>query len=881
MKNKTLLALSVTISLSFLFYLVHLTEDIRKIEQNLIESKNIIDVTDQISTKFSITPNILSDFSNTKEPSANWKSIKLPSSLAAEKDFKQGNFVYYRILIPKAVSEQLEFLGNELEFSPQYLLFSKSEIYVNGNLYKEISPLDSNESIVNIPIKNGQDNIVAIKGHIKNGDIGIAHRGRLLLGKGAELNELHRKSYKRTTVYSLIFVLCKASILFVFTLIYVFVNVAKFFEMSLLFGIFALVDDVLTGEYLNGFINFNQKVYLYNFVNVCEVIFLIMFLSYVTSTVLIRKKMLYFSLFLFCIPTLMSIDVLNYGKVFNIDDVLRFWNYSMIFAILFFIPKVLKKDKILFAIIMISCGLTVWSTFFSSNVGHNLKAFGNLFIFFMVAYQTFVSFKEEQELSQAQEIKLLEHEKDAAIGRVATFLAHDVRRPLVMLNLMIQSLSNGEKSKEFLDTAKHDIEFAIKSVTNQVNEIINYKKNISPVLEVISFYKTLEGSLKQIMIPHSHLNIEIEYVFNAQTKILGEEGRLTTILVNLLSNAIEAIYDIGLKTKGKICISTSVSDSDFEFRVFNDGPPIPKEVLDKLFDSQVSFGKKHGTGLGLRSVLKALKEMNGTIEVMNLAQEGVEFKVRLKSTLEADRPGKFVFLKNSNDYSYDSDHTKATSPLRSNNLNIFILCSDNESIENLKKLISNLPFKSTLFIATSYAEGVLSVSKRNYDLYVLSESDAGNVLYSEKLSFLSKEVIVLSNKTFSMTIGQLPLLHTSLTFDSLLYCCVEIINHKPNILLVDDDKFIRLAWSNFYFDNLACAGSPEQALDFIARDESIEICVVDYHYNNSSMDGELLFKKILQIKPNMKIFISSNSEKKFEGIISIKKDDYDIRKFLK
>ncbi|MCB0306877.1 MAG: HAMP domain-containing histidine kinase, partial [Calditrichaeota bacterium] len=78
----------------------------------------------------------------------------------------------------------------------------------------------------------------------------------------------------------------------------------------------------------------------------------------------------------------------------------------------------------------------------------------------------------------------------------------------------------------------------------------------------------------------------------------------------------------------------------FDFRVNDDGkvvtfhfsdsgPGIPREILDRLFDSFVTSGKESGTGLGLAIVKKIVDEHRGEIEIDSPAGAGATFRIKL------------------------------------------------------------------------------------------------------------------------------------------------------------------------------------------------------------------------------------------------------------
>src|SRR5690606_2589712 len=150
-----------------------------------------------------------------------------------------------------------------------------------------------------------------IRGLIKAGDsTGIEHRGKLFLGKGAELNELHRKVYKGMTVFQLIFILSKGSILFVFTLIFILLNVHRSFEKFLMFGVCAVLEEVLAGDYLYAYLDLHQQLFLFTLVNAGAVFFLALFFADLLNLELKAKRIRNTAVGLFLASVLMTIDAL-------------------------------------------------------------------------------------------------------------------------------------------------------------------------------------------------------------------------------------------------------------------------------------------------------------------------------------------------------------------------------------------------------------------------------------------------------------------------------------------------------------------------------------------------------------------------------------------
>lgn len=884
MKNKFVVLVASVFSLLFLLGVFRFADDITNVEKEMLKSPNVIDVTGKIHTKVLVSGEELkSGWAKSEFDDHDWEETPLPhTAMVSNKAYIEGNFAFYRILVPQSEVQKLAHLVNEIYLGLQYVDYSYLEVYVNGVFFRANSPTNSNETILNVPLRGDQSNLIGLKGRIKTGNTGINHRNKILLGKGAELNELHRKAYKGMTVFSLIFLLCKGSVLFVFTLIYLVVNVERSFEKFLAFGFCVFMEDILTGDYLAAYLNLNQMVFLYELVNIGAVIFLILFFSDVIRKELAHKIFYCILGLLGIISVVFFVEVLYTNYIFNIDHMLQFWNFAMAAVLIYYGSQIFKVDKVLSIIMAVAFCMNVWSSFFASNVGLNFKAFGNLLMFFMVAYQTFILFRREQNLLQEKQRQLMEQEKDVAIGRTASVLAHDVRRPLEQMNLILGRLGSKDVTPEFLTIAKRDVEFAIAAVTNQINDILSYTKNKQIDHTPTSFYKSLEGSLRQVMTVNAQMDIALEYDFRGLVQVLSEESQLSGVLLNLVSNAVEAIRDIGKSQKGIIRLSTVQEENEFVFKIYNDGPHIPEDIIGEIFKPLITHGKSKGTGLGLASVFKTIQEHRGSISVRNVHPSGVEFTVIFKASQVSEQIPTGRFLHNSRGYSYSGDERKIEVSKRM----LRVLLVDNESnfYDYFLTLVKQLPFDVQLTHAVDYENAREVVLTKRFDLYVL-DYDLGGAkkavdFYRENLYFLSEEVIVHTNMEQPSFENISCVCHSEpISFQDLSELCEKVYKSRLKILLVDDSKFTRVAWEMFHGKhNVYCVGSPEEALKFIEEGKhEVGLCVLDYYYDNSSVTGEVLASKIKEINPCMKIVLSSSVEMTVEGIECISKRNFEVR----
>jgi len=97
---------------------------------------------------------------------------------------------------------------------------------------------------------------------------------------------------------------------------------------------------------------------------------------------------------------------------------------------------------------------------------------------------------------------------------------------------------------------------------------------------------------------------------------------------NLVLNACEA----SAQTQAGIEIDICSLAGQFEIRVTDHGPGVPRPIRSTLFEPFVSYGKSNGTGLGLAIVNKVIHDHGGSVAVEQTSRFGTTFLVKLPRT---------------------------------------------------------------------------------------------------------------------------------------------------------------------------------------------------------------------------------------------------------
>jgi signal transduction histidine kinase len=106
--------------------------------------------------------------------------------------------------------------------------------------------------------------------------------------------------------------------------------------------------------------------------------------------------------------------------------------------------------------------------------------------------------------------------------------------------------------------------------------------------------------------------------------VVGSKSKLELALVNLITNAIEAI-----KSEGTISVSIEQNDDRASITIADNGCGIPAKVLPMLMKEGATFGKEGGHGFGLFHVKSIVDELHGSIAISSIEGTGSQIKIEI------------------------------------------------------------------------------------------------------------------------------------------------------------------------------------------------------------------------------------------------------------
>ncbi len=213
----------------------------------------------------------------------------------------------------------------------------------------------------------------------------------------------------------------------------------------------------------------------------------------------------------------------------------------------------------------------------------------------------------------------------AALGEMAAGLAHEVRNPLGGIALYSSMLERELTDKPKALNAATRITQGVRSLDRLVGEILDFAQE-----DRLDLHRLKLGSvLNQIEESAMHWAHETgaSLLINPtayDVSIDADPQRLGQVLLNLVMNGMQAAGK-----GGRVQISaTTKSDGSALIEVWDNGPGIPAEVRDRIFNPFFTT-KDAGTGLGLAIVHRIVEAHAGTIRVTNDSRGGARFSICL------------------------------------------------------------------------------------------------------------------------------------------------------------------------------------------------------------------------------------------------------------
>ncbi|NVB78549.1 MAG: response regulator [Kofleriaceae bacterium] len=245
---------------------------------------------------------------------------------------------------------------------------------------------------------------------------------------------------------------------------------------------------------------------------------------------------------------------------------------------------------------------------------------------------------EAEQASAEADARLRRAQRLEAVGTLAGGIAHDFNNLIFGIKLLAAELAATEADEQKLASLK-----MIDDVTERsavlTRSLLGFARRGKHRAMPVALNEVI-GAMRELL-TRTLTGVEIEFDLAATERgtVVGDASQLEQVVMNLVVNARDAVKDKG----GRVCVRTRTRGSQVILEVSDDGPGIPPEIRDRVFEpyfTTKTHGANRGTGLGLATVFGIVESHGGTIEIdTGLDGEGATLRASFPAaTQPADAP---------------------------------------------------------------------------------------------------------------------------------------------------------------------------------------------------------------------------------------------------
>ncbi len=227
-----------------------------------------------------------------------------------------------------------------------------------------------------------------------------------------------------------------------------------------------------------------------------------------------------------------------------------------------------------------------------------------------------------KELKDTQE-QLVQAAKFAAIGELASNVAHEINNPLTSILGYAELMREDDDIKNI----HRDLEIIEKEslrARDIVNSLLEFSRKKPLKVGLVDINGVLESVIELISVQTKDSRIKVASDWGNVPHIKGDEDQLKQVFLNLASNAVFA-----MGKSGTLGIRTFIQGDFVNIQISDTGKGIPDEIMSRIFEPFFTTKNEKGTGLGLSISYKIVQSHNGFFDVESEMGRGSRFTVKL------------------------------------------------------------------------------------------------------------------------------------------------------------------------------------------------------------------------------------------------------------
>jgi signal transduction histidine kinase len=230
--------------------------------------------------------------------------------------------------------------------------------------------------------------------------------------------------------------------------------------------------------------------------------------------------------------------------------------------------------------------------------------------------------------SAPRERRNLEERHVRSLEELSASIAHEIRNPITAAKSLVQQMGEDPASAENVEYAKVALE-ELDRVERSVAHLLRFAREEEMRMADLRLADVISSAVATLRERATSRGVALDVQVGADCLLRGDAEKLRRVLINLISNALDALEGAGVQ-KPRIAVTAgeNLAGTECWVKVRDNGPGIAPESLSKIF-SPFYTSKERGTGLGLAISKKLVDAHGGSIEAQSTPGAGAEFTIAI------------------------------------------------------------------------------------------------------------------------------------------------------------------------------------------------------------------------------------------------------------
>ncbi len=208
--------------------------------------------------------------------------------------------------------------------------------------------------------------------------------------------------------------------------------------------------------------------------------------------------------------------------------------------------------------------------------------------------------------------ELVEAEKLATIGRMASSISHDLRHQLVAILANAEFLVDDRRTGTEREELYNEVRAGVAEMNELLESLLEFSRSAASLHRShCQIQAVVEHALQAARRHPEYREVPVSIVIPSDCEGEFDLKKLERVFQNLLLNALAAVA----RHKGNVSVIARRDNGRIRIRIADTGPGIPPEIRSQIFEPFFSYGKDNGTGLGLSVAQKIVQDHGGELSL--------------------------------------------------------------------------------------------------------------------------------------------------------------------------------------------------------------------------------------------------------------------------